>query len=262
MKESYSIRQLARISGHSESKLKRIKNYWLQQTPKEEFNYSQVKHILFDGTYFNKKDCFLVMMDSESQEIIMCDSVDKESYQTAYPRFKKLREQGLNPEFVTMDGHRSIIRAFKKVWPKINIQRCLYHIQREGLRWLRTYPKTEAGRELRKVLASVCAIKNGKERNEFIDSYKQWSLNYQSFVKSLPRAIVAYKDLSKTMALISNALPDMFYYLDDSKVPSTTNKLEGFFSRLKADYHRHRGLSKKHKNTYLKWYCCFHNQSN
>ena len=201
------------------------------------------------------------MMDSGSQKIMLYDSVDKESYQTAYPRFKKLREQGLSPKFVTMDGQRSVIRAFKKVWPKIKIQRCLYHIQREGMRWLRTYPKTEAGRELRRLLASVCDIKNVKERNGFIERYEQWLRKYQNFVQSLPRSIVAYKDLKKTMALINNALPDMFYYLDDPIVASTTNKLEGFFSRLKSDYHRHRGLSDKHKKAYLKWYCCFHNQS-
>ena len=200
------------------------------------------------------------MMDSISQKIILGNSVDKESYQIAYPRFKKLRELGLNPKFVTMDGHRYIIKAFRDVWPKIKIQRCLYHIQHEGMRWLRTYPKTEAGRELRKLLAGICAIKTVKERDEFIGRYKRWLHNYQNFVRSLPRSTVAYKDLKKTMALIDHALPDMFHYLDDSRVASTSNKLEGFFSRLKSNYHRHRGLSGNHKKAYLTWYCCFHNQ--
>jgi transposase-like protein len=259
--ESYSIRQLARISGHSEFKLKLIKNYWLQTVPGESFDYSQYKYLIFDGTYFHKKDCFIIMMDAESREIILGDSIDKESYQTAYPRFKKLKEQGLEPTFVTMDGHRYVIQAFKEVWPRIKIQRCLYHIQREGMRWLRTYPKTEAGRELRRLLAGVCNIKTVKERDDFTGRYRQWRCTHRSFVQSLPRSIVAYKDLKKTMALIDHALPDMFYYLADSRVPSTTNLLEGFYSRLKADFRRHRGLSDEHKKAYLQWYCCFHNQS-
>ena len=200
------------------------------------------------------------MMDAESQKVIMGDSIDKESYATAHPRFKKLREQGLNPEFVTMDGHRYVIRALKEVWPNVKIQRCLYHIQREGMRWLRTYPKTEAGRELRKLLSGVCAIRIVKERDDWVCSYKRWLRKYRSFVKSLPRSIVAYKDLKKTMALINHALPNMFYYLDDPRVASTTNKLEGFHSRLKADFRRHRGLSEKHKRVYLKWYCCLKNK--
>jgi hypothetical protein len=60
--------------------------------------------------------------------------------------------------------------------------------------------------------------------------------------------------------LINNALPEMFYFLDDAKVGSTTNALEGFHSRLKSDYQRHRGLSKQHRINYIHWYCYFKNQ--
>jgi hypothetical protein len=59
------------------------------------------------------------------------------------------------------------------------------------------------------------------------------------------------------MVLINNALPDMFYYLHDKYVHSTTNALEGFHSRLKADYQRHRGLTKEHRIQYIHWYCYY-----
>lgn len=199
------------------------------------------------------------MMDAVSQKVIMGNSIDKESYKTAYPRFRRLKDFGLEPLYVTMDGHRHVIRAVKEVWPQTKIQRCLYHIQREGMRWLRTYPKTEAGRELRKLLARVCAIRSIKERDMFIDSYKSWTRKYRNFVKSLPWSEIACKDLKRTLALIDHALPDMFHYLDDPNVPATTNKLEGFYSRLKSDFRKHRGLSDKHKITYLLWYCYFKN---
>ncbi|GAJ02672.1 unnamed protein product, partial [marine sediment metagenome] len=55
------------------------------------------------------------------------------------------------------------------VWPKARVQRCLYHIQREGMRWLRTYPKTLAGRQLRSILRTLCSIKSVKEQNAFIN---------------------------------------------------------------------------------------------
>ena len=200
------------------------------------------------------------MMDAISQKVIMGDSIDKESYQTAYPRFRRLKDRGLEPLYITMDGHRQVIRAVKEVWPQTKIQRCLYHIQREGMRWLRTYPKTKAGRELRKLLAQVCAIRSDKERDALINSYKSWKRKYRGFVKSLPWSEVACKDLKRTMALIDHALPDMFHYLDDPHVPATTNMLEGYYSRLKADFRKHRGLSDKHKKAYLLWYCCYKNQ--
>ncbi len=214
---------------------------------------------MFDGTYFHKKDCFLILMDTGSQDVILYDSVEMEGYQTSYPRFRKLRAQGLDPLFVTMDGHRHVMRSFREVWPEIKIQRCLYHIQREGMRWLRTYPKTTAGQKLRSLLAQVCNVRTLKERDTWIRNYQSWLDCYRKFVQSLPRSDVACKDLKRTMALIDHALPDMFHYLNDQKVESTCNRLEGFFSRLKADFRRHRGLSDDHKKAYLKWYCYFHN---
>jgi hypothetical protein len=62
-------------------------------------------------------------------------------------------------------------------------------------------------------------------------------------------------------ALISNVLPDMFHYLEEPNIPATTNTIESFYSRLKADYRKHRGLTQKHKIHYLKWYCFFKNSN-
>jgi hypothetical protein len=152
------------------------------------------------------------------------------------------------------------MRAMRSVWPEVTLQRCLYHLQHEGMRWLRTYPKTGAGKEFRKILARLSAIKTSQDRDEFVQLYANWIHKYKAFVLSLPRNIIAYKDLCRTMALIDHALPDMFHYLDNIRVHSTTNALEGFHSRLKTDYQRHRGLTKTHRTQYIDWYCYFENQ--
>jgi len=201
-------------------------------------------------------------MNAEGQAIGAQLYVHKESFKNAYPWFLQLKQKGLNPLYITMDGERSIMRAIKKVWPKAKIQRCLYHIQHEGIRWLRTYPITAAGRELRAILRILPGIKTIKEHNWFIQAYKAWLEKYESFVMSLPQTTVAFKDLKRTMVLIYNALPDMFQYLENKHVPSTTNALEGFHSRLKSDYQRHRGLVKEHRIQYIRWYCYFKNKSN
>lgn len=201
-------------------------------------------------------------MDAKTQSIIANTYAHKEGFKSAYPWFKRLKEQGLNPRYIVMDGEQAVMRAITMVWPKAVMQRCLYHIQREGMRWLRTYPKTEAGRELRALLYSLCSIKTVNERNQFIESYKAWVDRYKDFVKSLPITNIAFKDLKRTMALINNALPNMFHYLKELNIPLTTNALEGFYSRLKADYRRHRGLSQKNKIHYLQWYCYYKNNNN
>ncbi len=188
--------------------------------------------------------------------------VARESFKDVFPWFLHLKEKGLDPEYATMDGERSIIRALKLTWRSIKLQRCLYHIEHEGMRWLRTYPKTEAGRELRKTIRTLSSINTIKERNNFITIYRSWLSKYKNFVLSLPRSTVAFKDLQRTIVLINNALPDMFRYLKDKHIHKTTNALESFHSRLKTDYQRHRGLTRTHKINYLYWYCYFKNNKN
>ena len=200
-------------------------------------------------------------MDAKTQEIISSIYTIKEGFKNTHPWFKKLASQGLNPLFIIMDGEQSVMGTIKTVWPKAKIQRCLWHIQREGMRWLRTYPKTDAGKELRLLLRTLCAIKTIKERNTFVKNYKLWLSKYKDLVKSLPKINIAFKDLKRTMTLINNALPDMFYYLQEPIVQATTNTIESFYSRLKADYNKHRGLSKQHRICYLKWYCYLKNSN-
>ena len=201
-------------------------------------------------------------MNAKDQNITAHTYTFKEGFINTYPWFLKLKQQGLKPKYITMDGERSVIRAIKMVWPKVKIQRCLWHIQREGMRWLRTYPKTQAGRDLRYLLITMCCIKSEKERRVFIKRYQRWLIQYKKFVVSLPSSTVAFKDLKKAMTLIKNATANMFYYLKDHNVHSTTNALESFHSRLKADYQRHRGLTEQNKIQYLSWYCYFKNGLN
>jgi len=253
---------IAQLSGYSPSKLKRLKDYWLSQIPEEFIDLNKIKYLVYDATYFHKDGCLLNLMDVADQRIIAHVYVKKENFHASYKWFLDLKEKGLNPLFITTDGERSIMRAMRLVWPQVPLQRCLYHIQHEGKRWLRTYPKTNAGKELRILLSTLSSIKTFQERDKFILGYHDWIRNYSSFVSSLPRTHVACKDLRRTMSLINHALPDMFYYLNDKNIHATTNALEGFHSRLKSDYRRHRGLTKTHRLQYINWYCFFKNNSN
>jgi hypothetical protein len=261
--ENYSVRQISRQSGYSEFKIKQIKNHWLAKKPPEINDLSRVKYIIYDATYFHKDGCLINIMNARSCRVIAQMYVNRESFKDVYPWFLHLKnDKGLNPEHVTMDGERSIIRALKLAWPGVKLQRCLYHIEHEGLRWLRTYPKTEAGKELRAILRTLSSIKTIKERDNFIAGFRNWLGKYKNFVLSLPRSTIAFKDLQRTIVLISNALPDMFRYLTDQHIHKTTNAVEGFHSRLKTDYQRHRGLTRKHRINYIYWYCYLKNNKN
>jgi hypothetical protein len=261
IKESYSIRQLTKISGYARNTLFRICEYWLSKEPPalSKIKYAEAKYLLFDGTYFNKQGCLILIIDIVRKRVITSAYIPKESYRNVINIFKALREQGLNPVVFTLDGHKEVTKAILEIWPQVTIQRCLFHIKNQGLMWIRYRPKTEAAWHMKQMLYSVTDIQTKADRDLFLATFKTWCKRYATFIASLPKNDVKTKDLKRTRALIANALPNMFHYLDDNNIASTTNYLEGFNSQVKHHYRNHRGLTEKHKIPYLKWYCFFKN---
>jgi hypothetical protein len=116
--ENYSIRQLSKISGYSNITLTRIKEYWLEQNPKEIFDFGKVQYLVFDATYFHKDGCLLNLMEARSQKIIAHLYVKKESFKDSYPWFQFLKQKGLSPSVITTDGERSVLRAMHLDGPR------------------------------------------------------------------------------------------------------------------------------------------------
>ena len=201
----------------------------------------------------------MIVINNLSNQAIADRYCIRENYATAHNIFKELLDKQVNPVAITTDGNISVIRAIKKIWPNTITQRCLVHIQRQGLSWLRRYPKSQAARDLRLLLLTVTNIKNYKQKQIFINDFNNWEKRYGEFVLSLPSSDKVYSDLQRTRSLIIHALPNMFHYLEDSNIAPTTNKIEGYFSRLKEIYRRHRGMSKDKRTIYFQWYIYFKN---
>ena len=83
----------------------------------------------------------------------------------------------------------------------------------------------------------------------------------RTFRRSLIAAPVeterVFSDIKRARSMLRHALPDMFHYLDDQHIPTTTNGLEGYFSRLKSHYRQRRGLSPQRRPNYFAWYFHF-----
>jgi transposase-like protein len=263
VKEGLSLRQISRISKHGRKKLKRIKAEWLNQdTPALYKDYSKVKYLIFDGTYFTRKNTLLLFMNEADGKAISCCYVDSEDYENTYKMASELKRFGVRPKSVTLDGLKCVIAAVKDVWPEIIIQRCLYHIEHQGTMWLRSHPKTQAGRDLKEIFAGVTRISDNQGKELFTQRFNEFLGKHKEYIRSLSYKEVGYKDLKKAVTLIINANADMWHYLEDAKIPKTTNKLEGYFSQLKKDYGNHRGLAKHNRDSYLKWYCYYKNHTN
>lgn len=263
IKEGYSIRQIAKISGHNYKKIQRIKEYWLKQEVKEQYiEYSKIRYILFDGTYFNKTKCLIVFMDALTGEIISSKYVRKENYNDVRALAEELKNKGLKPKSVTLDGLQLVIKAIKDTWEGIIVQRCLYHIYRQGTMWLRFKPKKEISIKLKTIYNSIKYIHNQMEANKFFETYDNFIKENLERINRLDNKNKVEQDIVRAISLIRHARQDMFHYLEDRNIPETTNKLEGFFSKLKQKYRSHAGLSKDNRKSYLYWFCFYENESN
>ena len=257
--EGYSVRQITQQSGHSKNKLFRIVDQSLKEEPSNTTDrLEKHRYLIFDGTFLHRPKSMVVLMDALDNKIFSGKygvSENSESQLTGY--FEPLRANGLSPVSCTLDGNPQAIKVIKKIWPDIIIQRCLVHIQRQGLSWCRRYPKSVYARQLRKIFLRVTAIKTKEELSEFFKLVIQWERRYGRDIGRKPEKGWVFSDIKKARSMLIKALPDMFHYLDDPSIPFTTNGLESYFSRLKGHYRQHRGLSKKKLENYFNWYLFF-----
>lgn len=170
---------------------------------------------------------------------------------------KPLKDMGLNPISCTTDGNPQAIQTFKNLWPDIILQRCMVHIQRQGLMWCRRKPTREDARLLRNIFLKVPYIYSKYQRDQFLDKVRRWEQEYGHSITYSKDPSTVMDGLKKARSMLTNALPNMFYYLDNFRIPKTTNCLEGYFSRLKGHYRNHRGLTKDKLNNYFTWYFFF-----
>jgi transposase-like protein len=254
--EGYSVRQLSQQSGHSTNRLYRIINHWLSmKQPQDEGSLAQYRYLIFDGTFLHRPVSLVAIMDAGSKKVISGKyGVSENSERQLVSFFQPLIESGLQPISCTVDGNPQASRVLRKLWPDIITQRCLVHIQRQGLVWCRTYPKTVYARRLRDIFLQVTRIRTKVERDRFLELVEQWEEKYGQSIASRHERGRVFSDIKRARSMLLKALPNMFHYLYNPDISFTTNGLEGYFSRMKNHYRQHRGLMKSKLPNYFDWY--------
>jgi len=256
--EGYSVRQLSSFCSHSPNKLRSIIHFNLDTSPQSAFNLSHIKYLVFDGTYLFRRTGIVALMNARTHSVIDGQyGVSESSPQHLHRFFNPIKERGLNPRSFTVDGNQSVIRCLKKIWPHITIQRCIVHIQRQGLSWCREKPKRYDAHKLRNIFLMLSFIKSHSDKQIFLDHFANWEDHYGSKIAISPERGWVFSDLKRARSMLIKAIPNMFHYLDDPFVPSSTNMIEGYFSRLKQHYRQHRGLSPNNRSNYFSWYFFF-----
>jgi len=256
MVEGYSVRQLSQQSGYGRGKLRRIIGGWLEQPPHDlQVSLEKERYLIFDGTFLHRPISIVALMDAGTNSIVHGQyHVSENSEGQLRSFFKPLIARGLNPVSCTVDGSPQAMRVLKALWPGIVIQRCLVHIQRQGLVWCRSYPKTTMARKLRDIFLKVTHIRTKEDRDKFLHQVAQWETTYGQPIHMHPERGRVFSDIKRARSMLLKALPYMFGYLDDPNISVTTNGLEGYFSRLKSHYRQHPGLRRAKLDKYFAWY--------
>jgi hypothetical protein len=263
--ERQTYKTLTRDSGLSRDTLQKTFYVFLEQAPVVKIIKRDDVRLRIDATYF-KQFCLVCYQDDEDGYIQLFRFTDGEHYEEIKEDLDNLIRLGLRLESITTDGHKSILKAIRKSVPQVIIQRCLVHIQRMCLLWLTRYPKHQAGQELRQLVLQILKIKNNNDRLFWIQEFHQWYEKHKDYINETTYNIetgrywYTHKFLRRSYITIKRALPNMFHYLANPKIPNTTNGIEGFFSHLKNHLDLHRGLTTKNRINFIKWYIYFSNE--
>lgn len=260
----------AYISNESGYSVRTLKNYfhrYLEKAPDLPIYPNEKLNLLIDGTYFSNDICLIVYRDATIKFTQLYRLTSGEYYSEIKEDLENLKKLNIVIESITCDGHRAILKAIKMSCKDVILQRCLVHIERECKIWLTMNPKSQAGSSLLQIVRKISMIHTHHQSHEWIIELFNWYENYKDFInektysQNTNRYWYKHKMVRRAFVMIKNALPNMFQYLFNERVPKTTNGLESFFGHLKSHLLLHRGLTKTHRKNFIKWYLYFKNHA-
>lgn len=262
-----TIKQLSNESGYSIRTLKRHFKSYLSESPVLSVYPSEKVNLIIDGTYFSNGICLVLYRDNTIKFTQLYRFSDGEHYSEIKEDLINLLKLSVQIESVTCDGHKSILKAVKEVLPDAILQRCLVHIQRDCRIWLTQNPKSTAGYELKQITSKMHLITSYYEQSFWLLKLQNWYEKHKDFINEKSynlytnRYWFTHKMVRRSFMTIKRALPNMFHYLDNPKIPKSTNSIESFFGHMKGHLNIHRGLSYEHRKQYLMWYLYFKNKT-
>jgi hypothetical protein len=158
------------------------------------------------------------------------------------------------PAAVVIDGQKGLQQAILQRFPQAHIQRCLVHVERFVRVCVSRNPKTEAGRQLWRLMRSVWDVECQKDAKVWCQQFASWEALYAGFLAERSRSPetgrwwYTHRKLRSARSHIQKALPYLFTFIEIPGIPRTSNHVEGGVNaRLKELIRRHRGLSAERK---------------
>lgn len=265
--ERLTYRYLSAASNRSVSSLQRLFRHYLSHPPTFQIRSRSQVHLIIDGTYFSNDLCLVLYRDNDIKYTQLYRFSDGEHYEEIKEDLQNLALLGIEIASVTCDGKRAILKAVRESYPEVILQRCVVHVHRMGNLWLRKKPKTEASISLKELLNKLPLVETHNDRRVWQKAFRDWYELNKDFVNEKARSEASgrwwyrHKNLRRTTVMIRNAMPNLFPYLDDPRIPKSTNALESFFGHLKDSLSIHRGLAYHNRKAFIIWYLHLKNKT-
>lgn len=263
------MKQLACQKKLSVSTVRRIIHYWLSRPPAQARRPldQATKYLILDGTFLDRRTGIYAIMNAETFRLLKGYYNVQEGSRDLPRIYAELSNEGLKPSVATVDGNPQQIKYLRAVWgPHVTIQRCMVHVVRQGLQWLRRNPKRMDARELKEIFLELQTVTTSTGRDQFLEHFRLWEERYGNGIEAeIARrrhkgsSGWVFSDLVRARSMLLNALPNLFHYIDNAMVAFSTNALEGYFGFMKERYRRHRGMSEQHRKAYFLWFFHLYN---
>ncbi len=208
---------------------------------------------MMDTTFFGRYFGVLVLMDSNSNNVIShyFVRIEKDIYYKL--ALNRLREKGCIIQSITCDGRRGLMKDLFNT----PVQMCQFHMVAIVMRKLRKKHQSQAGKELKTIVKTLTK----SSKNEFYLRLHYWFIKHQDFLKERSdkaneKGYFPYKhrNVRSDYASLKRYIDYIFTYEKclELNIERTTNRLEGLFSELKRKLNNHNGLTKRCKIVFIK----------
>jgi len=146
----------------------------------------------------------------------------------------------------TIDGRRGVIQRLESLFPGTPIQMCHFHQKKIIQRYLTLNPKTDCGKEIKKLMENLKQL----TENEFLNCLQKIKDDYREFLKERnENRQFMHRNLRSALRSLTTNLPYLFTWKRhlNLNIPNTTNSCDGSFAHWKAKTKIHPGLRKNRR---------------
>ncbi len=234
--------------------------------------------VMADGTYVGHGHCLLVCCDGTTGRVLAwrwCRGEDSTDYAALFSHVA--HTYGI-PRLLVSDGMRGIPAAVRAAWPGCALQRCLEHVRRDCRTDLTLRPRTQAGRELKRIVGLLASTRDEESARLFLQALNAWHNRWGGYIKEKtwnmpgrpgydphgPSWQWTHRRVRRCYMRLQRLARsgELFRFLDPAltrdlgPLPCTSNRLEGGInSPIKRMLLDHRGMPEQHMLRACEWMC-------